>query len=435
MTDTPQKTVRRPWKWEGPGLHTGGNTRVTINPAPPNVGVRFCRVDLPGKPIIDVDQDHISHKQRRTALRKGDAEVQTVEHLLAPLYMLGVTNCVVEMDAPEIPGLDGSARSYVEGIEEAGLEEQNAPAKEFRVREPISFVDGDVCLVALPHESGLKISYTLDYGSSALQPQFFSRDVDAIAFKKEVAPARTFCLKSEADALLAAGLGKGANDQNTVVFQDDGSLLNNTLRFPDEPCRHKVLDLIGDLSIIGRRLYAHVVATKSGHSTNLQLVKRLYRRMQELEDLGYVPAETRLEVVDLLSVMPHRYPFLLVDRIIEIEPNQRVVGIKNVTFNEPFFQGHFPGKPIMPGVLQVEAMAQTAGALMLPRVRSGEIKLAYLLSIDKCHFRKMVVPGDQLRLEARAERLKTYTAQFSCRGLVKGEVVCEAVIRFMLVGN
>jgi UDP-3-O-[3-hydroxymyristoyl] N-acetylglucosamine deacetylase/3-hydroxyacyl-[acyl-carrier-protein] dehydratase len=316
-------------------------------------------------------------------------------------------------------------------IRKAGLVEQDAGRAEIVVREPVSVTEGDATLAALPATGeGLTVSYTLNYEHTPIGSQHFTIAVQEGAYAREIAPARTFCLQTEVEELRRQGMGKGATAQNTLVV-GEGGVIDNQLRFPNEFVRHKILDLIGDLSLAGRSIRAHVVGVRSGHSANVRLAGKLARLAEEGAAAPRRP-ETLLDVRELFKVLPHRYPFLLIDKVVELEGWQRAVGIKNVTINEPFFQGHFPGRPIMPGVLQIEAMAQLAGALLMRKADNAN-KLAVLLSMDEVKLRKTVVPGDQLRIEADVEKLKARTGTVRTRATVDGQVVSEAILKFMLV--
>ena len=422
-----QKTIRRPLEFEGVGLHTGEFCHVRFKPAKADTGIVFVRVDLPEKPRIPLHIDALCPRLRRTSIKNGNAEVQTIEHLLATLSGIGIDNLEVEMTASEVPGADGSSRPFLDLFNDKEVEDLKVESRRVDLEEAISVVEDDATLVALPAREGLTISYTLDYDIPFMRGQFLSVKGDKESFAREIAPARTFCLYSEVERLRAMGLGKGANYENTLVCDEKG-VINNTLRFPDEFVRHKVLDLIGDLYLMGKRLNAHVIATKSGHPANARLVKRIIERRKAWD----TRAENQLDIRQIQKILPHRFPFLLIDRILEIDGHKKAVGIKNVTVNEPFFTGHWPGKPVMPGVLQLEAMAQLAGVLLLRKVENDG-KLAIMLSIDGVKFRKVVVPGDQLRLEAHTIRLKSRTGKVAAKAFVGDEEVAEARFMFMLV--
>jgi UDP-3-O-[3-hydroxymyristoyl] N-acetylglucosamine deacetylase/3-hydroxyacyl-[acyl-carrier-protein] dehydratase len=340
-----------------------------------------------------------------------------------------VDNLRVELSGAELPGLDGSAREFVELFRQAGVVEQRAEARVFRLEEPLYVRDGGATLVALPAERpGLTLQYIASFSDPEVEGGSFQLEITPESFANEIAPARTFCLASEVEALQAAGFGKGATRENTVVLGDPQTVL----RMPGEPVRHKMLDLLGDLRLLGADLHAHVIATRSGHKTNADLVRRLVDLMEEHETGGLIQRETGLDVREVMRMLPHRYPFLLIDRVLEIEGYQRAVAIKNVSINEPFFVGHFPDKPLMPGVLQLEAMAQLAGVLLLRKLEHTG-KLAVLWSIDKVKLRAPVEPGDQLRIEVETLRMKGEMAQVRGSGSVAGKPVCEAVLSFTMV--
>lgn len=436
-----QKTILNQIQLKGTGLHTGKPVNLTIKPAAPNTGIVFKRLDLPGEPHVSADISNISEpakKLRRSALIKNGVEVHTIEHMLSACFGLGIDNLEVLLDSEELPGFDGSAKEYVEAFEKAGISEQDVPRNYFQVREPVWVEEEGSTLILLPSTNGLTISYTLNYDHPLLKAQYISLNLEPEIFKKEIAPARTFCMKEEADALRAQGLGKGADYKNTLVVGDKG-VIDNKLRFEDEFVRHKVSDLIGDLSLFGIGIKGHVVALRSGHSLNIKLIQRLRLQQEKIKQtsipsasVGVPEGTTYFDSVQVQQVLPHRYPFLLVDRIIELEVDKRAVGIKNVTINDNFFPGHFPGRPVMPGVLIVEALAQVAGVLMLHK-KENKGKLAFFMSIDKVKFRKTVTPGDQLRLEVDVIRLKSKTGQVSGKAIVDGNVVAEADLMFSLV--
>jgi len=424
-----QRTLKSAVEFSGVGLHSGRTIRGRMLPAAPGAGVEFVRTDLPDAPSIPANIRYHHLKERRTRLQRGAAEVDTVEHLLAVCQGLHIDNLVVELDGSELPGLDGSAQQFVELVQRAGISEQDAQAKELVLDQPIYVRANGATLVALPSEKpGLSIQYVASFQEPGVEGGSFQLELGEESFLKEIAPARTFCLASEVEMLQKAGLGKGATRENTVVLGDPASVM----RMPGEPVRHKVLDLLGDLYLLGADLSAHIIATRSGHSTNAELVRRLFDVMQAQETGGLLRRESGLEVREILRLLPHRYPFLLIDRVIEIDGYKRAVAIKNVTINEPFFQGHFPTAPLMPGVLQLEAMAQLAGVLLLRKMENTG-KLAVLWSIDKVRLRGAVTPGDQLRIEVETIRDKEQTAQVRAIGSVAGKTVCEATLMFTLV--
>jgi UDP-3-O-[3-hydroxymyristoyl] N-acetylglucosamine deacetylase/3-hydroxyacyl-[acyl-carrier-protein] dehydratase len=432
-----QRTIQREVGHAGIGVHTGNRTRLTFKPAPPNHGVKFVRTDTDEPVVIDAVIDNVCDVgDRRAALRgttiaANGLKIHTVEHVLAALMGFGVDNVVIELDANEPPVGDGSALPFVAMLEEAGVEEQDAPKRWFAPTEPIHFSEDGVTIVVLPADS-LRISATICYNRPGLDSQYCSLPIDEETFVNEIAPSRTFCFYHEVEHLTREGLIKGGSLDNAVVIKDDAILSKNGLRFPDEFVRHKILDLMGDLCLLGRPLRAHVVAIRSGHLSHIKLTRLLRERATMTQSTrspapGVVHPATG-EVFDIgriMRVLPHRYPFLLVDRIVEIEGNERIVGIKNVTINEPFFSGHFPEHPVMPGVLIIEAMAQV-GAILLLNMSGNDGKIAYFASIDKCRFRKPVMPGDRLRLEAVTVAIRSKIAKFKTAAFVGEDKVAEA---------
>jgi UDP-3-O-[3-hydroxymyristoyl] N-acetylglucosamine deacetylase/3-hydroxyacyl-[acyl-carrier-protein] dehydratase len=424
-----QRTLSAAVEFSGRGLHSGESVNVRVLPAAEDTGVEFVRTDLPNAPPIPAHIRYYSNKDRRTHLERGGAGVDTIEHLLAVCTGLGVDNLRVEMSGSEMPGLDGSAQTLVELFGRAGIVEQAAQVKSLRLEEPLFVRNAGATLVALPAERpGLTLQYIASFADPEVEGGSYHVEVTPDSFTREIAPARTFCLASEVEALRAAGLGKGATRENTVVLGDPATVL----RMPGEPVRHKLLDLLGDLHLLGAELHAHLIATRSGHRTNAELVRRLFDLYEAQETGGVIRRETGLDVREVMRMLPHRYPFLLIDRVIEVEGFQRAVGIKNVSINEPFFLGHFPGRPLMPGVLQLEAMAQLSGVLLLRKLEHTG-KLAVLWSIDKVKLRGPVEPGDQLRIEVETQRMKGETAQVRGQGTVAGKLVCEAQLTFTMV--
>jgi UDP-3-O-[3-hydroxymyristoyl] N-acetylglucosamine deacetylase/3-hydroxyacyl-[acyl-carrier-protein] dehydratase len=431
-----QRTIGRTVSYEGVGLHTGQRCHVEFRPAPPGTGIRFVRLDLPGSPEIPVapryaraDTDHM----RRTILKNGDAEVHTVEHILAAAAGLEIDNLVIALDAQEPPEpQDGSARPYVALFQSAGLVEQPAPRRYFQVKEPVRFEENGVILVALPHE-GLRVTFTIEYENAFRGTQYATYDITPETFVKEIAPARTFVLERDVEYLRKQGMIKGGTLQNAVVVKPDGIMNQEPLRFEDEFVRHKILDFLGDLYLLGRPARGHFLSVKSGHASNVRFVQRLIADEEPgslLKNGDQGPVS--LDIMAIQKVLPHRYPFLLIDRILSLEEN-RVVGIKNVTINEPFFAGHFPGHPIMPAVLIIEAMAQCGGVLLMNAVERPKDKLVYFMGIDNAKFRKPVRPGDQLRFELTLVRLKQRICKMEGKAYVHGDLVAEAELLSSIV--
>ena len=424
---TAQRTIAGEARLSGIGLHSGESVNMVIKPAEPDTGVVFVRTDLEGSPSVTAHPDRLCQRMRRTALADGDVEVHTTEHFLAAASALGVDNIRIELDAVELPGMDGSSLDFVNALREADFVEQSAARQTYTLNEPIAIATGEASIVALPYRDGLKVTYTLDdHGGVFDGPQMVDIPVTGDSFLTDIAPARTFCLAQEVEQLRAAGLGKGATTSNTCVFDGD-KLIDNEFRFPDEPARHKVLDLIGDLTMATRRLNAHIIAVRSGHRENMALVKEINQRIIAAERPPVI-----LDIQQILAHLPHRYPILMVDRIVEYESDKRIVGIKNVTFNEPHFNGHFPGNPVMPGVLQVEAIAQT-GALLLLTSEEHKGKVPLFMSMDKVKFRRPVYPGDVMRIEVEALRIRKRMSACHGRVLVDGQLCAEGEMRSVLI--
>ncbi|MBF0483228.1 MAG: bifunctional UDP-3-O-[3-hydroxymyristoyl] N-acetylglucosamine deacetylase/3-hydroxyacyl-ACP dehydratase [Candidatus Omnitrophica bacterium] len=432
-----QHTLAAEIKIAGVGLHTGQLVHMILKPAPVNYGIAFVRVDLPNRPVIKVCPENVTVGEeltRCTGIKCKDAAVYTIEHLMSVLAGLKIDNLLVEIDASETPILDGSGIEFLKAIEDQGVAEQDAERKYFKIIEPIG-MDGKNCSIfALPADE-FKISYTLVYEHPLLGTQFFEMNLDKDDYKTQLAGARTFCMEREVSFLREQGLAKGASTQNALVFAND-RVLDNQLRFPNEPARHKVLDLVGDLYMLGKPIKGHFVCLKSGHELNYKLVKKIAAQEQKFYDKAVVPmfsAEGKREfkIEDIMKIIPHRYPFLLVDKVVEVERGKKVIGLKNVTMNEQFFTGHFPARPVMPGVLMLEAMAQTAGICVLS-LEENLGKVPLFITIDQVKFRKMVVPGDQLVMEIEVVKARGRLAQILAVGKVADAVVVEAEMKFAL---
>ncbi len=428
-----QRTLRSPVELSGTGLHEGQAARVRLRPARPGTGLLFLRSDLADAEAVPATIAALGEGERRTVLRRGEVEIHTVEHLLAALAALQIDNLEIEVAGPELPGLDGSARPWFEALARAGIADQKEPRRTLVLERPVAVEIDGASLTAFPSaQPGLALSYTLDYTGQGLAPQYVEARVPSPELLERIAPARTFVFASEIDALRAAGLGRGADAANTVILGRDGRPVEGELRFPDEPARHKLLDLLGDLALLGADLQARVVAVKSGHRAHHELVRRLNAELEGQETAGRAARSGAMDAREIAQLLPHRYPFLLVDRVLELEGYRRAVGIKNVTVNEPFFTGHFPGQPIMPGVLILEALAQLAGTLLLRRMEYTG-KLPVLWAIDKVKLRRSVVPGDQLRLEVEAVKVRDTMGRVDAVAKVNEHVAAEAQMTFTLV--
>ena len=429
-----QRTLSRPVSIKGIAMHSGETVSLALKPAPVNHGVVFKRIDLTGSPEIQPRVDHVTDLVRATTIQSGHTKIQTVEHVLSALSGCGVDNVIVEMNASEPPILDGSARPFVNLIIEGEPVEQDKEREFYVLDAPVSVTRGNSSIIALPYD-GLKISCT-SADDRGIHTQHLSLSIDPETYVSQLAPARTFTIYEDIEELLKLGKIRGGSLDCAVVIKGDKIMSKEPLRFKDEFVRHKILDIIGDISLLGSPLKAHIVATRPGHAINAELTKILFDRMQEGKKGGAKKKAAakrplqidvqELDIRSILDVIPHRYPFVLIDRVVELKGAEEVVAIKNVTFNEPYFNGHFPGNPVMPGVLQLEAMAQAAGILVV-RWNNWVPKPAVLMSADKVKFRKPVRPGDQMRIHAKLTKVrngKIAMAEVSCS--VDGQVVSSA---------
>ncbi len=457
-----QRTIAGEISLSGIGLHRGCQSTLTFRPADINSGIRFVRTDLPERPVIPADIEHVVDILRGTTLGIGKVRLYTVEHVLAAIYGLEIDNIIVEVDAEEPPVLDGSAQPFVQALKKVDFVEQSSPKDYLVIEETLAYSDPEkhIDIVVMPAED-FRITFMVDYRNPALGTQYTSM-YHLGEFATEFAAARTFCFLSEVETLWQHGLARGGNLDNALVIIDrelsadeqrmikdkfglrteiepsrNGVLNNQPLRFYNEPVRHKVVDLIGDLSLIGAPLKAHILAARSGHHANVELVKMLrsvYRKKQIKTKFSNIqPGNFFFDIKSIMDILPHRYPFLLVDRIIDMEPGKHIVGIKNVSINEPFFQGHFPGIPIMPGVLIVEAMAQVGGFLLLNSLDENQKKLALFSKIEEARFRKPVYPGDQIRFEVELLKFRLGSARIEAKAYVSNDLVCEATLTAAIV--
>lgn len=429
-----QRTIAAQASVSGIGLHTGHKVNVVFKPAEVGFGITFKRLDLPDQPVVKLGSIAViggGDAGRYSALTVGSGKIYTIEHLMSALAGLGIDNILIEMDGDEAPGLDGSAAGFVKALKEAGVVDLDADKKYFEIREPLCVSHNGASVMIVP-AADFKVSYALEYPHPMLRSAV-TFAVTQENFEKEISVCRTFCLKEEADALLAKGLGQGANYDNTLVFGPEG-VIKNKMHFTDEPARHKLMDCVGDLYLLGVPLKGHVFAYKSGHGLNRELLKKIaeqkakYEAKRELHKLEFKEGQA-VDVRGIMSIIPHRYPFLFVDRVLELVPGKKAVAIKNVTMNEAFFQGHFPARPVLPGVVMLEAMAQVAAATLLstPDLQG---KIGFYMSIDGAKFRRVVEPGDQVVMEVEITKARSRIAQ--ARGVCKvdGQVACEADMGF-----
>ncbi|MES2594992.1 MAG: bifunctional UDP-3-O-[3-hydroxymyristoyl] N-acetylglucosamine deacetylase/3-hydroxyacyl-ACP dehydratase [Verrucomicrobiota bacterium] len=431
-----QHTLAKSASITGISLHTGEQVTLTLQPAPEDFGFKFRRIDLEDKPFIPALVEKVQKVERATTIAEGGVNVHTVEHVISALTGMGVDNAIIEMDANEPPIVDGSSQPFVELIKKAGLVAQNAPRKVFEIREPIYQETRDGTILTIVPDKKFRISCT-NVGPGGRFTQFISLEINPEVYEKEIAPARTFVYYEDIAPLMEKGLIKGGTLEAAVVVRGETLLSKQPLRFDNEFVRHKILDIIGDLMLCGRRITGHVIAVRPGHGPNTELARSIdaqYKQMRSMvpPPLAIPTGEAVLDVTQVMKLLPHRYPFLLVDRIIGLEGETKCTGVKNVTINEPFFQGHFPGHPVMPGVLQLEAMAQVA-SIVLMKMPEHQGKIGYFMSANNVKWRKPVFPGDTLIIETEMLKVKRSIAQATARITVNGVVVSEADLMFSVV--
>ncbi len=420
MSPSARRSIKKKAAISGTGLHTGARTEAAFLPAPAGQGIVFRRVDLAGKPEVPARLSEVEAVERRTAIGKGETTIHTVEHVLAAVAAHEIDDLTIELTGPEPPILDGSVQPYFEALAQAGPTETSGEAVVLTVPAPFTVTEGDSSYIVAPAKE-LRLTVTIEWPHPLIGRQTGSFTVTPETFARELAPARTFGFTSEVGALQAKGLIKGASNANAIVLDERGLANGGQLRWADEFVRHKAADILGDLALTGARIRAHIVATRPSHSGNIALARALARAARRSDP-------PKLDIARIMDTLPHRYPFLLVDRIIEVEGQQRIVGIKNVTINEPFFQGHFPGHPVMPGVLIIEAMAQVGGMLLMSYFEGQNVedKVVYFMSLDNVKFRRPVVPGDQIRFELEMIQFRGKTCKMKGVGYVDGQMVAEA---------
>jgi len=430
-----QKTIKSEARIAGKGLFSGKDVKIVFRGGQVDTGIVFVRTDLAEPVTIPALTENIAERDRRSALKSGSVTIETPEHCLAAISALEIDNLEIEIDGGELPGLDGSSDEYFKALSKAGIVEQQADRKELVITETVSLTEGDSSIYALPYESDcLNITYDLDYTQhTGIGRQLYSCKLSTAFYGRELSTARTFCLEAEARQMQAHGIGTHLTPKEILVINSDGPI-KNSFRFADECVRHKVVDLIGDLMLVGRPVIGRIVAYKSGHSLNQKLARCLVKMSKKADDKEATGNEALLDIRKIQRILPHRYPFLLVDKVVEVVGDKRIRGIKNVTFNEQFFQGHFPGTPIMPGVLIIEALAQVSGLLFAQKLEHTG-KLAVLLTMDKVKIRRSVVPGDQLILYAEAVKVRGRSAMCKCKAMVGDDVAAEAILKFMLVDD
>jgi UDP-3-O-[3-hydroxymyristoyl] N-acetylglucosamine deacetylase/3-hydroxyacyl-[acyl-carrier-protein] dehydratase len=436
MSAAVQHTLAGQATLEGTSLHTGQKVSLTLKPAPEGHGFKFRRIDLPDQPFINADVDKVQTVERATTLAEGSVKVHTVEHVISALTGMGVDNALIEMDANEPPIGDGSSRPFVELIKKVGILAQSAPRKVWEIREPIHLETGDGTIITIIPAKTFKVSVT-NVGPEGRFTQYFSSEVNPALYEKEICPARTFVYYEDVKPLLDKGLIKGGSLESAVVIRGTEIMSKESMRFENEFARHKALDLIGDLMLSGVKFIGHVIAVKPGHGPNTMMAAKLkaeYARMRSMvpAPVSIPDGESVLDINEVMKILPHRYPMLMVDRIVDCLGDSKCIAIKNVSINEPFFAGHFPGHPIMPGVLQLEAMAQVSSVLMLRKPENSG-KIGYFMSADNVKWRRPVLPGDTLFIETEILKMRGSIGQTRCRCLVNGELVSEAELKFALM--
>ncbi len=438
MSAAVQHTLAGPATLEGTSLHTGQKVSLTLKPAPEDHGFKFRRIDLPDQPFINADVDKVQTVERATTLAEGSVKVHTVEHVISALVGMGVDNCLIEMDANEPPIGDGSSLPFVELIKTVGTVPQKTPRKVWEIREPIHLETGDGTIITIVPCKTFKISVT-NVGPEGRFTQYFSSVINPATYEKEICAARTFVYYEDVKPLLDKGLIKGGSLESAVVIRGNEIMSKESMRFHNEFARHKALDLIGDLMLCGIRITGHVIAVKPGHGPNTKMasiLKSTYAKMRLMvpAPINIPDGESVLDINEVMKILPHRYPFLMVDRIVSFEGDNVCIAIKNVTINEPYFNGHFPGHPIMPGVLQLEAMAQVSSVVMLRKPENAG-KIGYFMSCDNVKWRRPVLPGDTLFIETEIVKMRGTIGQTRCRCMVNGEVVSEAELKFALMNR
>ncbi len=436
MSAAVQHTLAGQTTLEGTSLHTGQKVSLTLKPAPEGHGFKFRRIDLPDQPFINADVEKVQTVERATTLAEGSVKVHTVEHVISALTGMGVDNALIEMDANEPPIGDGSSRPFVEMIKKVGTTAQTAARKVWEIREPLHLETGDGTIITIVPCKTFKVSVT-NVGPEGRFTQYFSSEVTPELYEKEICAARTFVYYEDVKPLLDKGLIKGGSLESAVVIRGNEIMSKEAMRFTNEFARHKALDLIGDLMLSGVKILGHVIAVKPGHGPNTLMAAKLkteYARMRSMVPAAVsIPdGESVLNINEVMKILPHRYPMLMVDRIVDCLGDSKCIAVKNVTINEPYFAGHFPGHPIMPGVLQLEAMAQVSSVLMLRKPENSG-KIGYFMSADSVKWRRPVFPGDTLFIETEILKMRGSIGQTRCRCLVNGEVVSEAELKFALM--